>query len=48
MSNEKISVTVPCGFCHAEFPIQMTQGQFNEIMSSWNVGVTYNDLGFNF
>lgn len=22
--------------------------QFNEIMSSWNVGVTYNDLGFYF
>ena len=33
MSNEKISVTVPCSFCHTEYPIQMTQAQLDELMS---------------
>ena len=33
MKNKKINVNVPCGFCHAEFPIQMTESQFNELMS---------------
>ena len=33
MKNERINVTVPCSFCHAEYPIQMTQGQFDELQS---------------
>ena len=33
MSNEKISITVPCGFCNAKYAIEMTTAQFNELQS---------------
>ena len=33
MKNEKINVTVPCGFCHTEYKVEMTESQFNELMS---------------
>ena len=33
MSNEKLSVNVPCSFCNAEYIIEMTVSQFNELQS---------------
>ena len=33
MSNEKISVTVPCSFCDSEYVIEMTMTQFIELQS---------------
>ena len=33
MKNEKINVNVPCGFCHTEHKVEMTESQFNELMS---------------
>ena len=33
MENEKINVNVPCGFCHTEYKVEMTESQFNELMS---------------
>ena len=33
MENEKINVNVPCGFCNAKYSIEMTESQFNELMS---------------
>ena len=33
MKNEKINVNVPCGFCHTEYKVEMTESQFNELMS---------------
>ena len=35
MKNEKINVNVPCGFCHTEYKVEMTESQFNELMSSF-------------
>ena len=32
MENEKVKINVPCGFCNTNYEIEMTQGQFNEIM----------------
>ena len=34
MKNEKINVNVPCGFCHTEYKVEMTESQFNELQSS--------------
>lgn len=33
MKNEKINVNVPCGFCNTEYKVEMTESQFNELMS---------------
>ena len=33
MKNEKICVSVPCGFCHTKYEVEMTESQFNELMS---------------
>ena len=33
MKNEKVKINVPCSFCNTNYEIEMTQGQFNEIMS---------------
>ena len=33
MKNEKINVTVPCSFCNAEYTVEMTTSQFNELQS---------------
>ena len=33
MGNDKINVNVPCGFCHTEYKVEMTESQFNELMS---------------
>ena len=33
MKNEKINVNVPCGFCHTEYKVEMTESQLNELMS---------------
>ena len=33
MKDKRINVTVPCSFCHAEYVIEMTMAQFNELQS---------------
>ena len=33
MKNEKINVAVSCSFCNAEYAIEMTISQFNELQS---------------
>ena len=35
MKDKKINVAVPCSFCHTEYPIQMTQGQFDDLQSPY-------------
>ena len=33
MKTEKVNVNVPCGFCHTEYKVEMTESQFNELMA---------------